>query len=81
MIKQEDIDSRVIALLDYELDITINSGKIKTRNQLYDLVASQLGVHRVVVRRIAKKMVPTYVKKYNVLKNDKSYSCVGYKQF
>ena len=89
MIQQTDIDSRIKALLDYELDKNIRLSKkhpLLNRNQIYDLVASQLGVHRVMVRRLAKKMVVGYVQKYNVLnngnnENEISVSCIGFKQF
>ena len=76
MVDLNDLESKIKDLIDYELD----SGA-KDRNKLYVKVADQIGVHHVMVRRIARKMVAEYVEKYNVLKNDSSTSFVGYSQF
>ena len=76
MVDLADLELKIKKLIDEEL----NNGMLD-RNKLYVKVADQIGVHRVMVRRIARKMVAEYVEKYNVLKNDSSTSFVGYHQF
>ena len=72
MIEQIDLDSRIKALLDYELgkNIRIHSKKVvlKTdRSQIYDIVAEQLGVHKVMVRRVARQLILDYAERFQIL--------------
>ena len=72
MIKQEDIELKIKALIDYELSkhVSVYSKKpvIKTtRNEIYLIVADQVGVHKVMVRRIARKLMTDYIAKVQIL--------------
>ena len=76
MIKQEDIDIKIKNLIDYELNkhIKIHTKKpvIKTdRNQIYIIVADQIGVHKVLVRKISRKLMTDYITKIQVLDDTK----------
>ena len=41
------------------------------RNYLYKLVADQLGIHKVLVRKVARKLMVRYIEKWKVLNDDK----------
>lgn len=78
MILQEDIEVKIKALIDYELTKRIMIPSKKTvmridRNQIYDTVSEELGVHRVMVRRVARKLMVDYVFKVGVLQNNLNF--------
>ena len=84
MIEQVDLDLKIKALLDYELgkNIRVHSKKVvlKTdRNQIYDLVANQLGVHKVMVRRVARQLILDYAERFQIL-NDGIFDFNGYEK-
>lgn len=72
MIKQEDIDIKIKNLIDYELNkhVKVYTKKpvIKTnRDEIYSLVADQIGVHKVMVRKISRKLMSDYIAKIQIL--------------
>lgn len=84
MIEQIDLDSKIKNLLDYELckNTRIHSKKVvfKTdRNQIYDLVANQLGVHKVMVRRVARQLILDYTERFQIL-SDGIFDFNGYEK-
>ena len=79
LIEQEDIDIKIKNLIDYELDkhISVYSKKpvIKTdRNEIYLTVADQLGVHKVMVRKVARKLMSDYIAKIQILNDIKKHN-------
>jgi hypothetical protein len=52
------------------LKMSVMQNSPANRNHIYDTVADQLGVHRVMVRRIARKLISDYVQKFQILSND-----------
>lgn len=78
MIEQEDIELKIKALIDYELNkhVSVYSKKPvtkTTRNEIYLIVADQIGVHKVMVRRIARKLIVDYVVKLGILQNNLNF--------
>ena len=70
MIKQEDIDIKIKNLIDYELEKNMYLGKKypkSNREQIYVLVADQVGVHKVMVRKVARKLMSDYINKIQIL--------------
>ena len=79
MIQLEDIEIKIKALLDYELNKHVKVyGKkpvIKVdRNEIYLIVAEQLGVHKVMVRKIARKLMTDYIVKVQILNDIKKHN-------
>ena len=79
MILQEDIDVKIKNLIDYELNKHVKVyGKkpvIKVdRNEIYLIVADQIGVHKVLVRKIARKLMTDYIAKVQILNDIKKHN-------
>ena len=84
MIKQEDIDIKIKNLIDYELNkhVRVYTKKpvIKTnREHIYLIVSDQLGVHKAMVRKVARKLMKDYVEKFQIL-SDGIFDFNGYKK-
>ena len=62
MVDKNDLENKIKALVDYEL----NKGNTD-RNHVYDVVAYEIGVHRVMVRKVAKKLMVEYIDKLAIL--------------
>ena len=75
MIQKTDLEERIRNLLDYELGKhVIISGTLPNpvdRNEIYLTVADQLGVHKVMVRKIARKLMVDYIAKVQTLSDTK----------
>jgi len=74
MIKQIDIEDKIKALLDYELGKGVNiyaKNHVHSldRNEIYLSVADQLGVHKAMVRKVAKRLMIEYIDKLELLRN------------
>ena len=72
MIEQIDIEIKIKALLDYELSKGVNvyaKNHVHSldRNDMFVSVADQLGVHKVMVRKVAKKLMIEYIDKLAIL--------------
>ena len=72
MIEQIDIEVKIKALLDYELSKGVNvyaKNHVYSldRNDIYIAVAYEIGVHRVLVRKVAKKLMIEYIDKLAIL--------------
>ena len=62
MLDENDLENKIKALIDYEL----NKGNTD-RNHVYDVVAYEIGVHRVMVRKVARQLLVDYVEKLQIL--------------
>ena len=70
MIEQTDLDGKIRALLDYELNkyIKVKGTVVKIdRNQIYTTVSDQLGVHKAMIRKVARRLMAEYIEKINIL--------------
>lgn len=82
MIEKIDLELKIKNLLDYELDKNVRLGKKfpkLNRNQIYVLVADQLGVHKVMVRRVARQLILDYTERFQIL-SDGIFDFNGYKK-
>ena len=61
------------------LKMSVTQNSSANRNHVYDTVADQLGVHRVMVRKIARKLMADYVQKFQIL-SDGIFSVNEYKK-
>lgn len=74
MILQLDLELKIKALLDYELEKNMYLGKKYrrlNREQIYVLVADQVCVHKVMVRKVARKLMSDYINKIQTLSDTK----------
>ena len=67
-----ELELKIKALLDYELSKGVNvyaKNHVHSldRNDIFVSVADQLGVHKVMVRKVAKKLMVEYIDKLAIL--------------
>ena len=82
MIEQNDIEMKIKALLDYELTKILSNKKYvsnSNREHIYLIVSDQLGVHKAMVRKVARKLMKDYVEKFQIL-SDGIFDFNGYKK-